>query len=212
MNPKANLTDTEQTVLDKASQLLGDNLASFLLSGLGDTDITHCRAFTAQSLAPDSEEVTYRLEMSNDSAQGLPNGRDPLVLAALLLLFVEQWLMDDSARFTTSDMLERLQWSPTTESQLLITQAIKKYVSTAYCLIDSTVSEEERGGSLHARLKRLVIDYDTTIEPLTVKGRLPQRHIRVQFPQSFVSAINTGRKRFLSIEFQSLRELQQILL
>jgi hypothetical protein len=212
MNLNAKLTDTEHRVLDNARRLLGDNLASFLLSGLGDSDITYCRAFTAQGSAPDSEKVTYSFEMRNDSAQGLASGRDPLVLAVLLLFFVEQWLMDDSARFTMSDVLERLQWSQTTESQLLITQAIEKYVSTAYCLIDSTGSEEERSSSLHPRLKRLVIDYDTTVELPAVRGRDAQRQIRVQFPQSFVSAIKIARKRFLGIEFQSLREMQQILL
>jgi hypothetical protein len=210
MNPNHKLTKAERGVLDQGCRLLGDNLASLLLSGLGDNGLTHCRAFTAQGISSDSEEVTYRFEMRNDSVQGLPSGRDPLVLAALLHLFVEQWLMDDSARFTMSELLHRLQWSPTTESQLLITQAIAKYVSTAYYLLDSTVADEERNGSLHLRFKRLLIGYDTTLEAVAVRGRDPQKLIKVQFPSAFVSSIKHTRKHFLGIEFQRLKELKEI--
>ena len=212
MNSNMKLTQTERRVLDKASRLLGDHLASFLLSGLGHTDITHCRAFTAQGSSSDSEEMTYSFKMRNDSAQGLPNGRDPLVLAVLLQLFVEQWMMDDSVRFTMNEIMQRLQWSPTTESELLITQALEKYVSTAYCLLDSSVAEEEaRSGSLHLRFKRLVIDYDTTLESVAVRGEDPQKLIKVQFPSAFVSSIKHTRKHFLGIEFQRLREMKEIL-
>ena len=210
MKRNNNLTHTERIVLDKASRLLGDHLASLLLSGLGDTNITHCRAYAAQGSSPSGEEVTYSFEMRNDSAQGLPHGRDPLVLAVLLQLFVEQWMMDDSVRFAMSEIIQRLQWSEVSKSRLLITQAIGKYVSTAYCLLDSSVSEEERSSRLHLRLKRLLIDYDTTMESLAVRGRDPQKLIRVQFPSAFVSSIKHTRKHFLGIEFQTLRELKEI--
>ena len=210
MNSNMKLTQTERRVLDKASRLLGDHLASLLLSGLGHADIIHCRAFTAQGSAPSGEDIAYRLEMRNDSAQGLPNGRDPLVLAVLLQLFVEQWRMDDTARFTMSEIIQRLQWSENSKSRLLITQAIEKYVLTAYCLLDSSVAEEERSQSFHLKFKRLVIDYDTTLESLAVRGRDPQRQIRAQFPSAFVSSIKHTRKHFLGIEFQTLREMQEI--
>lgn len=210
MNHNRNLTKAERGVLDQARRLLGEHLAYFLLSGLGHADITHCRAFTAQGSYPDNEGVTYRFEMHNDSAHGLPNGRDPLVLAVLLLLFVEQWMMDDSVRFTMSEIIQRLQWSEDSKSQLLITQAIEKYVSTAFCLLDSSVAEEERSSRLHLRFKRLIIDYDTTLESVVVRGRDPQRQIKVQFPSAFVSSIKHTRKHFLGIEFQTLWELKEI--
>lgn len=210
MNSNVKLTHTERRVLDKARRLLGDHLASLLLSGLGHADIIHCRAFTAQGSSPSGEDIAYRLEMRNDSAQGLPNGRDPLVLAVLLLMFVEQWRMDDSIRFTMGDVLESLQWSEDSKSRSLITQAIEKYVSTAYCLLDSSVAEEERSGRLHLRLKRLLIDYDTTLESVVVRGRDPRKLIKVQFPSAFVSSLKHTRKHFLGLEFQKLQELQEI--
>ena len=212
MNSNLKLPQTERRVLDKASQLLGDHLASLLLSGLGHSDITHCRAFTAQGSSPSGEDIAYGLEMRNDSAQGLPNGHDPLVLAVLLQLFVEQWMMDDSARFTMSEIIQRLQWSEVSKSRLLMTQAVEKYVSTAYCLLDSSVADEEQSHSFHLKFKRLLIDYDTTLESVTVRGRDPQRQIRVQFPSAFVSSIKHTRKHFFGIEFQTLREMQEILL
>jgi phosphodiesterase/alkaline phosphatase D-like protein len=78
------LTQAEHNVLDEARKLLGDNLADFLFSGLGESRIVHHRSFTAKSMLGQADEITYHFEMINDSELGLPIGRDPLVLATLL--------------------------------------------------------------------------------------------------------------------------------
>jgi hypothetical protein len=194
-------TGIERKILSEARQLLGPELADFLLSGLGETNITHRRAFTAQSTDQHAENVLYQFEMINESAQGLPIGRDPLVLAVLLNLLRERRPMHDKVTFRVSDILETLQWSQTTESQLLIKQAIEKYISTAYCLVDPTVSEEERSLNLYARFKRLIIGYKTSSKLLHVKRTDQQRFIQVQFWGAFLYATKPKRKQFLGIEF-----------
>jgi hypothetical protein len=210
MSPDFKLTETEQKVLTETRRLFGPNLADYLLSGLGKAGITHCRAFTAQLTTPQGEDVTYRFEMRNESAQGLPMGREPLVMAVLLNLFRERQPMDDAIIFRPSDIVEKLEWPQTTETKLLIKQAIEKYVSTAYCLVDPTVSEDQRGSSLYAVFMRLLVGYQTTSKLLPQKRTDAQRFIKVDFKFALQNATMGQRKHFLGIEFQNLQELREI--
>ena len=210
MSSEFNPTETEQEVLNETRHLFGSNLADYLLSGLGEAGITHCRAFTAHLASPQGEEVTYRFEIRNESTQGLPIGREPLVMAVLLNLFRERQPLDDAVTFRQSDVLEKLEWPQTRESQLLIKQAIEKYVSTAYCLVDPTVSEEERSSSLYAVFMRLLVGYETTSKLLPQKRTDQQRFIKVEFKFALQNATMGGRKHFLGIEFQNLQELREI--
>ena len=204
MNSNFKPTETEQKVLTEARYLLGNNLADYLLSGLGNTQISNHRAFTAQSTSAQLE-VTYRFEMINESAEGLPIERDPLVLAVLLDTLREQRKMDDSVTLNVSDILETLHWSHTTASELLVEQAIERYVSTTYCLIDLTVPE----GGISIRFRRLIIEYETISRPPFVAGTDKQGFIKVTFFPSFIYSIIPWRK-FLGIEFQSLTMVREI--
>lgn len=210
MNPDFKLTDIEQNVLAEARHLFGSNLADYLLSGLGEANISHCRAFTAQLTTTQGEDITYRFEIRNESAQGLPNGREPLVMAVLLNLFRERQPMDDAVTFRVSDVMEKLDWPQTTETQLMVKQAIEKYVSTAYCLVDPTVSEDERSSSLYAVFMRLLVGYQTTSKLLPQKRTDAQRFIKVDFKFALQNATMGQRKQFLGIEFQNLQELREI--
>jgi len=210
MSADFQLTETEQKVLTEIRHLFGSNLADYLLSGLGEANITHCRAFTAQLTSPQGEDVTYRFEIRNESAQGLPMGREPLVMAVLLNLFRERQPLDDAVTFRVSDILDKLEWPQTTDTRLLIKQAIEKYVSTAYCLVDPTLSGDERGNSLYAVFMRLLVGYQTTSKLLPQKRTDAQRFIKVDFTFSFLNATMGQRKLFLGIEFQNLHELREI--
>lgn len=204
------LTENEQKVLTEAHHLFGSNLVAYLLSGLGETRITHCRAFTAQLTSPQGEDISYRFEIRNESAQGLSNGREPLVIAVLLNLFRERQPLDDAVTFRPSDVLEKLDWPQTTDTQLLIKQAIEKYVSTAYCLVDPTVSEDERSSGLYAVFMRLLTGYETTSKLLPQTRTDQQRFIKVEFKFALQNATMGQRKHFLGIEFQNLQEMREI--
>jgi hypothetical protein len=210
MNSDFKLTETEQKVLSETRHLFGPNLTDYLLSGLGEANITHCRAFTAHLASPQGDDVTYRLEIRNESAQGLPSGREPLVIAVLLNLFRERQPLDDAVTFRVNDILETLEWPQTTETQLLIKQALEKYVSTAYCLVDPTVSEDERSSSLYAVFMRLLVGYETTSKLLPQKRTDQQRFIKVEFKFALQNATMGQRKHFLGIEFQNLQEMREI--
>lgn len=205
MNSNFKPTDTEQKILNEARYLLGSNLADYLLSGLGETDITHCRSFIAPSTSQNGQDSTYRFEMISESIQGLPIERDLLVLAVLLDTLSEQRKMDDTVTLKVSDILETLHWSQTTASSLLIKQAIERYVSTTYCLIDLTVPE----GQSSSRFRRLIIEYETISKPPFVAGTDRQSFIKVTFFPSFIYSLIPWRK-FLGIEFQSLTTVREI--
>lgn len=198
------LTDVEENILAEARKLLGANLTDFLLSGLGQTSVTHHRAFTAQS-AIRHDEIIYQLEMFNDSEQGLPRGRDPLVMALLLNLLHEGMRMDDTVDFNVCDILKTLGWSQTPEPQLLIKLAVERYASTIYCLTARAVREEET----QSHFQRLLISYETVSKPLPEKSA-GQLSMKVKFFPAFIYHIHTHRKTFLGIDFSQLQELREI--
>jgi hypothetical protein len=209
MDTSSSLTNTERSTLEEVHRLLGDNLTAFLLSGLGETNIAHRRTFTARNIPSHSDEITYQLEMINDSAQGLPIGRDPLVLASLLDLLWERQPLDSTILFHESDILEKLQWPQGDESRRSIKLALERYLLTAYCLIDPTAPEEDRIGC-YASVGRLVIGYESTAVLQSRKISNQPRAIRVQFLPALIHDVISERKYFLGIDFQGLGKIQQL--
>lgn len=186
-------------------RLLGDNLSSFLLAGLGETQVTHHRSFTALSLPQLDEETTYQLGMTNDFEQGLPIGRDPLVMAHLLNTLHEQMRMDDIVDFSSDNVLKSLGWPQTPESQLMIKQAVERYASTIHCLTEPAPSE----GESRSHFQRLLISYETVSKPLS-EGSTGQLSMKVKFFPAFIYHIHTQRKVFLGIDFRDLQEMKEI--
>ena len=210
MATMAPLTEAERNMLAEVRRLLGDNLAGFLLSGLGETGITHRRTFIAQSIPSHGDKITYQFEMANDSELGLPIGRDPLVLVALLDLLLERQPLDSRVLFKDSHVLEKLGWPQSMDAQLLVKQALERYFLTAYCLIDPTAEEGRRILGRYAGLRRLLIGYETTSVMLPVKRTESNGLTKVQFLPEFFYDVLSEKKYFLGVEFQGLGEIQQI--
>ena len=213
MDTNKELTSTESSILVEVHQLLGNNLADFLLSGLGEPSVSHRRTFTAQSSASDVDGITYQLEMINDSELGLPIGRDPLILAALLDLLWEGQPLNSTILFRESDIIEKLNWSHHLKSQSLIKRALERYVLTAYCLIDPTIAGEEHLSGRYASINRLLIGYEivSVLRPSERTGqpRFATRQtgfIRAQFLPALIHDVISDRKTFLGIDFQRLSE------
>lgn len=203
------LTASEQTVLDQARLLLGESLATFLFSGLGQSSISHRRCFTAHMTGDGEQNVqafSYRFEMVNDSTLGLPIGRDPLVMALLLNLLREEMRMNDRVDFDVNNILKTFGWAHTPESQLLVRQAVERYFLTTYRLINPTVSKEE---SL-TRFRKLLISYETVSRPLSIEATEQQTLMKVQFFPHFIYHIYTQRKSLLEIYFHQLEQMQEV--
>jgi hypothetical protein len=211
MDSSSSLTGVERNALEEGRKLLGDNLTAFLLSGLGETDIAHHRSFTAQSIPSHGEELTYQLDMINDSKQGLPVGRDPLVLASLLDLLWERQPLDSTILFHESDILEKLQWPQCDESSRSIKLALERYLLTAYCLINPTAAEDDCLGGRYASVGRLLIGYESTTILRSRKISNQPRAMRVQFLPALIHDVISERKYFLGIDFQGLANIQQLI-
>ena len=217
MAPNFELSTAEGKAIAEARQLLGDNLADFLLSGLGESAIVHRRMFTARSIHSHSDEIAYQLEMIDNSESGLPIGRDPLVLAALLDLLRERQPLDSSILFRESDILEKLEWTDNAEAQRIIRRALERYGLTAYCLIDPTVAAEERPLGRYTSIGRVLIGYELAAlqRPSDRAGQLrfatrQPRFRRAQFLPALIHDVISERKYFLGLEFQRLREMQEV--
>ncbi|MGB9180659.1 MAG: hypothetical protein WCB68_15615 [Pyrinomonadaceae bacterium] len=209
------LTESERTTLDEARRLLGHTLSNFLLSGLGETTITHQRIFTAQTMSGQDDEITYHLKMINDSERGLPIGRDPLVLATLLDLLWERQPLDSTILFRESDILEKLGWPRNIEYQKLIRTALERYTLTAYCLVDPTHAEEGSVSGRFVSIGRLLIGYEMSspLYPLKRRGQLKYTASEAMFAcahflPGLIHDIISERKNFLSIDFQRLQKIQ----
>lgn len=207
MDSNFKLFAAEQTTLDEVRKLLGDNLYDFLLSGLSETSITHRRAFSAQMIPSHGDQITYHLEMINDSELGLPIGRDPVVLAALLDLLWERQPLDSTILFRVNDIIEKLQWSQDAVSQRLIKQALERYALTAYCLIDPATPVAEPD---YASIGRLLIGYESTAILQSQKRTDQPRLMRAQFLPALIHDVISKRKYFLGIDFQRLGKARPI--
>lgn len=210
MTSNYEFTEVELKTVEEARRLLGSHLSEFLLSGLGETNITHCRAFTASSTSSHSKGISYRFEIINESQQGLPIKRDPLIFAALIELLWERQPLDGKVLFRESAILDKLQWPVIPELQMLVKQAVERYLMTVYYLIDPTVPEEELLYGRYAGFRRLLIGYETTSILLPIKRTVQQRLTRIQFLPEFIYDVISERKYFLGLELQRLRDLQQI--
>jgi hypothetical protein len=211
MSTDFNVTDTEWKVISEMRRLLGPNLANYLLSGLGEEGTVHCRAFTAVSDSSQAAEVTYRFEMRSESGlAGLPAGRDPLVLAALIEMLRERQPLNSRISFRDGDVLERLQWPDTPESRALIREALQRYFLTAYYLVDPGLDADERADGRYASAKRLVIGYETSAALLPLRRTAEQGLTKVQFLPDLSYDVLSDSRRFLGIDFKALRGVQEV--
>jgi hypothetical protein len=209
MHNNLNLNDAEHCAFNRAYEILGDNLADFLLSSLGESDITHQRNFTVQ-ITPVHGSATYQFGMLNDSEQGLPTGRDPLVMAVLLGFLWERSPADGKVNLRQEEIAEQLGWSSDTEYELTIRRAIEKYASTAYYMVDTEAPEEQRLYGQYSHYRRLIINCEITRVGMAVTREVQERFTTVQFYPQFNFDINSERKFFLGINFQHLQFLKQI--
>jgi hypothetical protein len=124
-------TGAKHDLLDTARRVLGDNLFEFLLSGLGEPHYPR-RRYTATSIRGHGPGVTYQLEAVGESRKGLPSGRDPVVMAALLHLLWTGGRGQDEVVFSEEELLGTLSWPDTRESRLAVEAAIERYYNTGY--------------------------------------------------------------------------------
>jgi hypothetical protein len=199
-------TEAERDLLDTARRVLGINLSEFLLSGLGEPHHPR-RLYTARSIRAHGPGLTFRLEAVSDSESGLPGGRDPLVMAALLHLLWTGERGRDEVVFRDEELLVRLAWPNTPESRRSIEEAVERYYCTAY-LRTSTEPMGAGGGERRtSQAQKLVPGYETTLELLNGPPKETRRSTVVQFMPKLVEEMTGAEKYFLGLDFERLEGL-----
>lgn len=196
-------TEAERDLLDTVRRVLGVNLAEFLLSGLGEPHHPR-RLYTARSIRTHGPGLTFQLEAVSDSGGGLPGGRDPLVMAALLHLLWTSERERDEVVFSDEALLERLAWPNTPETRRSISGAVERYYCAVYLRTSTEPSGAGNGERRSSQVQKLVHGYETTVELLSGPPMEVQKSTVVQFAPRLIEAVTGSEKYFLGVNFARL--------
>jgi hypothetical protein len=202
-------TEAEHDLLDTARRVLGGNLFGFLLSGLGEPHHLR-RCYIATSIRTHGPDVTYQLEAVGESEKGLPGGRDPVVMAALLHLLWTGRRGQDEVVFRDEELLGLLSWPATLESRFVVKAAVERYYNTGYHRTSRESLGPDRGEWVSSQVQKLVPSYETTEEweVGTPKGK--RKATILHFTTKLVEEVSGKEKYFLGIDFEKLSRLEQI--
>jgi hypothetical protein len=200
-------TEAEHDLLDTARRVLGGNLFGFLLSGLGEPHHLR-RRYIATSIREHGPGMTYQLESVAESEKGLPGGRDPLVMAALLHLLLTGRRGRDEVVFPDKELLGLLSWPDTRESHQAIEAAVERYYNTGYHRTSREPLGRDRGELVSSQVQKLITGYDTTLELREGPPKRVRRSTILHFTTKLVEDVSGKGKYFLGIDFERLDGLQ----
>lgn len=196
-------TDDEEELLDFTRRVLGGNLSAFMLCGLGEPHHPR-RSFTATSVRTGRPGGAYRLEVVSESDAGLPGGRDPLVMAALLHLLWTGGKGRDEVIFRDEGLLEILSWPDTRESRSAVESAVERYYCAAYHRTSRESLGEGQGELVSSQVQKLVTGYDTTLALREGPPREVRKSTVLHFTTKLVEEVTGAEKYFLGIDFERL--------
>ena len=211
MNSNYCLTEAEQKVLDKAHQMLGDNLSRFLLSGLGEDYRSAPRVFCAQRTKSACQSTKYYFQIASRNPLGLPTGHDPLILATILQVLDQRKNTGDEVIINDEMILSQLHWLETQQSKQSIRGAIERYFFTSYYLIDKELSKSECIEGLYSSCRRFLTGYEIIHETVLGHPELTFNSMAVKFTAGFEQDIATPKKYFFNLDFEALQSLRQVM-
>jgi hypothetical protein len=202
-------TEDERELLDSARRVLGGNLSEFLLCGLGEPHLPR-RRYTSTSIRKHGPGLVYQLEVVGESEKGLPGGRDPVVMAALLHLLWTVGRGRDEVVFRDEDLLEIIAWPDTREARLAVEAAVERYYNTAYHRTSREPLGAGKGERLSSQVQKLVTGYDTTMELREGPPKEVRKSTILYFTTKLIEEVTGAEKYFLGIDFERLEPLRRI--
>lgn len=131
---------------------------ALLLFGYGESKQENERVITTEEKNIQTGEViTRQMKIYTNSAKGLPRGRDPQVLIALLHLTLQKPGSTNSLWFRKTDLIKTLGWSDTAENRQDIDEAVSRYFEAAYSGLDVKVNTG--GTKTKEKFSRIITDY-----------------------------------------------------
>lgn len=157
-----------QTDLARASQDANQDLTrthkafglfpnALLFFGYGESKQENERVITTEEKNVQTGEIiTRQMKIYTNSFKGLPRGRDPQVLIALLHLTLQK-PGSNSLWFRKADLIKTLGWSDTPDNRQDIDEAISRYFEAAYSGLD--VRSNGGGSKTKEKFSRIITDY-----------------------------------------------------
>lgn len=131
---------------------------ALLLFGYGESKQENERVITTEEKNVQTGEViTRQMKISTNSPKGLPRGRDPQVLIALLHMTLQKPGSTNSIWFRKTDLIKTLGWNDTAENRQDIDEAISRYFEAAYSGLDVKVNTG--GTKTKEKFSRIITDY-----------------------------------------------------
>lgn len=189
------LSDRERELLGFALDLCGEQLGSFLLTGLGEDTASRSRHFTVTFTGPAGTPYEREIKITANQRGGgatssLPRRREPLVMLALLRLLIEDRKLSSFVMsYRQEEVLWLLGWDVTDETRLALDEAIERYAGIDY---EWALGGEElaaKGLSSCDGQACLVSGY--AFENFEEGGKVKRASSEVRFAEEFVRELMT---------------------
>jgi hypothetical protein len=174
-------------------QTFGEPFGTVLLAGYGEEAAFREYILNLIVSQEEGREVECQLVISGN----LPNGQDPLVLAALLKLLLSSAPLVPTLEFNLEEVLVELDWPDTPARRSMISSAITKYLGLTY---------EKKTGPPSGMLRGmyvLIIGYEQAEEKYSGGGDTRSYNSVTFYPQ-FIERLNGSKITFAGIEFGRL--------
>lgn len=132
------LSDRERGLLGFALDLCGEHLSSFFLTGLGEQTTSRRRRFNITFTSPagtlcEREVRVIAYKKGGVPTPTLPRNKEPLIMAALLRLLVDERKMSSfTMAYRQEEVLGILGWDVTEETREALDEAVRCYNSLHY--------------------------------------------------------------------------------
>lgn len=184
----APLSSQDLTRTHKAFGLFPNAL---LLFGYGESKQENERIITTEEKNIQTGEViTRQMKIYTNSVKGLPRGRDPQVLIALLHLTLQKPGSTNSLWFRKADLIKMLGWNDTPENRQDIDEAISRYFEAAYSGLDVKMSSS--GSKTKEKFSRIITDYINIDERKTRYLENERLFSKVVFNEEVINEIRSA--------------------
>lgn len=164
---------------------------ALLLFGYGESKQENERIITTEEKNIQTGEViTRQMKIYTNSAKGLPRGRDPQVLIALLHMTLQKPGSTNSLWFRKNDLIKTLGWIDTPENRQDIDEAISRYFEAAYAGLD--VKTKSGGSKTKENYSRIITDYTNIDERKTRYAENERSFSKVVFNEEVINQIRSA--------------------
>jgi hypothetical protein len=189
-------SDSVRQLLAFAEAEFGDHLSGLLLAGYGDSASARQRSYAVLTKDGSGQRQEHIVKVATDHHSGLPSGREPLVLLALLkMLFAGKGLQTGRVVYAHKAVSEMIGWEHSRETGEAVDTAVTRYFHLFYGKEESMSIEP--GGPLvrYSQSGRLITGYDYQDEVESSGVRGVRTYNRITFDREFIEQFR-GRSLF----------------